>query len=139
MDAFILLRFGIWTGDDIDVKNDFLYQRPLIPSNWYICSHHHASNISTHRIIQFLLTLTPISATLPNPYHPSSPSGCPHSTTSSPCQSLSSLSGELLVGGRELRDSEKSRISDLEPASMNLRKHHPICTAVEVSLPSGST
>jgi len=72
MDAFILLRFGIWTGDDIDVKNDFLYQRPLIPSNWYICSHRHASNISTHRIIQFFLTLTPISTTphTPTTHHP---------------------------------------------------------------------
>lgn len=54
------------------------------------------------------------------------------------CQSLSSLSAELRVGGRVLRVSEKSSTSDLSPASTYLRRHHPICTAVDVSLPSGS-
>lgn len=55
------------------------------------------------------------------------------------CQSESSLDALSLVGGLDDLDSEKSKISLLCPASTNLRKHHPICTAVNFSLPSGST
>lgn len=73
------------------------------------------------------------------PYHAFTTAGF-HSSPSPRrvCQSLSSLSAELRVGGRVLRVREKSSTSDLSPASTYLRRHHPICTAVDVSLPSGS-
>jgi hypothetical protein len=115
-----------------------LYERPLIHSNWYQCFQYRVLTSQPTVLSSSSQHDSPPHHDSPTPYHPSSTAGCPQSTASSTCQSLSSLSGELLVGGRELLDKEKSKMSDLEPASMNLRKHHPICTAVEVSLPRGS-
>jgi hypothetical protein len=54
------------------------------------------------------------------------------------CQSESSESGDILVGGSIERDKAKSSTSDLAPASTNLRKHQLIWTAVDFSLPRGS-
>jgi hypothetical protein len=55
------------------------------------------------------------------------------------CQSESSESGDILVGGSLERDRAKSSTSDLAPASTNLRKHQLIWTAVDFSFPRGST